>query len=119
MEEQVFFENRHVKVTNTRFVAGGQTFAMSNVTSVKSTKKVPFRLGWILVLFTGLTLMTALFPAGLAVTVLAAGCLYRQKTQYHVMLSTASGEISALKSPVRKEIEQVVEALNNAIIHRG
>ena len=44
MEEKTFFEYEDVKVTNTRFITGGQTFAMSNITSVKAFEKKPERL---------------------------------------------------------------------------
>jgi len=39
MEERTFFEYEDVKVTNSRFINGGQTFAMNNVTSVKPYEK--------------------------------------------------------------------------------
>lgn len=36
MEEKSFYNEGGVSVSNSRFIAGGQTYAMSGVTSVKS-----------------------------------------------------------------------------------
>ena len=44
MSERQFFHYEDVKITNTRFVNGAQTYAMSNVTSVKSFEQKPKRL---------------------------------------------------------------------------
>lgn len=120
MNETTFFEYGDVKVTNARFVTGGQTFAMNNVTSVKTNKKPPRRVLGILVLV--MSLMGAAVPPhyyALAVAAAAALYLYQQKTIYHVMLTTAGGESSALKTHQLAYITKVVGALNEAIIHRG
>ena len=42
MEEKTFFDD--VKVTNSRFISGSQTYAMSNITSAKAYEKKPNRL---------------------------------------------------------------------------
>ncbi len=41
------------------------------------------------------------------------------KMKYSVVLQTSSGAVQALESTDQGYIESVVEALNNAIIHRG
>jgi hypothetical protein len=43
----------------------------------------------------------------------------RQKTEWTVLLNTASGEMQALTSTDRRYIDGVIAALNNAIVHRG
>ncbi|EGR0495346.1 hypothetical protein RYY30_003524 [Vibrio cholerae] len=53
MEEKIFFESNDVKVTNSRFITGNQTYAMSNVTSVKPHKQSPNRMPWIFALCYG------------------------------------------------------------------
>jgi predicted RNA-binding Zn-ribbon protein involved in translation (DUF1610 family) len=53
MEEKVFFEYEGVRVTNTRFVVDGQTFAMNNVTSVKPFEKRPSRVGPVILIVLG------------------------------------------------------------------
>lgn len=119
MEEQVFLECGDVKVTNARFIANGQTFAMSNVTSVKAREQKPSRLGGIVILLFGLVTMANFVAVGVAIAGLAAWYLYQQKTVFHVMLSTSGGEKSALTTLQREYLTQIVTALNNAIVHRG
>lgn len=120
MEEKTFFEYDDVKVTNSRFISGSQTFAMSNVTSVKALTEKPRRLWAILILVIGLAMAAnAVFVAGGIVAAAAALYLYLQKTTYHVMLNTSGGETSALKTYQLDYITKVVNALNEAIVHRG
>lgn len=119
MEEKTFFEYEDVKVTNTRFITGGQTFAMSNITSVKAFEKKPERLFGIIALLVGLGVMSQSFMVGIVIATAAAFYLYQQKTIFHVMLSTSGGESSALKTFQRDYLNKVVSALNDAIIHRG
>ena len=119
MDEQVFFESGDVKVTNARFITGGQTFAMSNVTSVKALEENPSRFGGIVVILIGIATMVSSIAAGLIIAGLAAWYLYQQKTSFHVMLSTSGGERSALTTHQREYLTQIVDALNKAIVHRG
>ncbi|MDD4964732.1 MAG: DUF6232 family protein [Gallionella sp.] len=119
MNEIVFFEYEDVKVTNSRFISGSQTYAMGNVTSVKAFEKKPNRLGGILALLIGLLFSVSAPYVGLTILVVAAIYLYKQKTIYHVMLSTSGGETSALKTYQREYLDKVVSALNKAIVHRG
>lgn len=120
MDERTFFEYEDVKVTNARFVNGGQTFAMNNVTSVKPFEKKPSRVGGIVVLGIGLIVMTnSSFMAGLLVALAAAYYLYQQKTIYHILLSTSAGETTALVTYQRAYLNSVIAALNDAIVHRG
>ena len=130
MEEKVFFEYEDVKVTNSRFVTGGQTFAMNNVTSVKTHNETPSRWPGILVVFigfsaafnalvVGLSVDFKMLSVGIAIIAAAGYYLYQQKVTYHVMLTTSGGETSALKTHQLEYITKVVGALNEAIIHRG
>ncbi|MGV8899189.1 MAG: DUF6232 family protein [Burkholderiaceae bacterium] len=119
MEEKTFFEYEDVKVTNTRFITAGQTFAMSNITSVKAFENKPKRLLGIIALIIGLIVLAQSFMVGILITAAAAFYLYQQKTVFHVMLSTSGGESSALKTFQRDYLNKVVNALNDAIIHRG
>jgi hypothetical protein len=119
MDEKIYFEYDDVKVTNTRFITGAQTFAMSNVTSVKAFEQKPSRIGGIIVLAIGLAIAVNSTYVGLLVAAAAAVYLYLQKTMFHVMLSTAGGETSALKTNQKEYLNKVVGALNDAIVHRG
>lgn len=122
MEEKTFFEYDDVKVTNARFITAGQTYAMNNVTSVKSMTKKPPRLGGVVLLLVGLLMAVGNANAPWFGAILAVGAayyLYQQKTTYHVMLTTAGGETSALTTHQQEYLSKVINALNEAIVHRG
>lgn len=119
MSEQTFFQHEDVLVTNTRFVNSGQTYAMSNVTSVKGFEQKPKRFWGIVILVIGLGIGTDFLLPGLLIAAPAAYYLYKQKTKFHVMLATASGEVSALSTYQREYLDKVVSAVNQAIIARG
>lgn len=119
MDENIFFEYEDVKVTNARFISGSQTYAMSNVTSVKAFEQKPKRIGGIVILIVGLAVAINTPVVGLVIAAAAAVYLYMQKTMYHVMLATSGGETSALKTHQREYLDKVVSALNHAIVHRG
>ena len=119
MEEKIFFSYDDVKVTSSRFISGGQTFAMSNITSVKAFEQKPNRFWAILIMFFGILLTITFLPVGL--TMIGASAIYMifQKTTFHVMLATAGGETSALTTYQKDYLDQVVAALNEAIVYRG
>ncbi len=122
MAEQTFLNEGGVTVTNSRFMASGQTYAMSGVTSVKSVQKDPSRKGPIIVLAIGLiALMAGKDAIVLGIICLAGGIAWwvLNKPKFLVILSSASGEVEALTSQSKEFIGRVVNALNEAIIARG
>lgn len=120
MEERTFFEYEDVKVTNARFVSGGQTFAMNNVTSVKPFEKKPNRMGGVIVFCIGLIIMaSSSFMMGLLTSIAAGYYLYQQKTVYNILLATSAGETKALATHQKEYLNSVISALNDAIVHRG
>lgn len=120
-EEKTFFQYEDVAVTNARFMVGAQTFAMSNITSVKASRQDPSRFWPIALIVFGLLALVANASIWLVGIFGGAGVVWllSQKTMYHVMLMTAGGETSALSSEQREYIEKVVKALNDAIVARG
>ncbi|MGK5078876.1 DUF6232 family protein [Janthinobacterium sp. HLX7-2] len=120
MEERTFFEQGNVKVTNARFVSDGQTYAMSNVTSVKPFEKKPPRALGIILVLVGLGVMVgANTLLGLLVLGVGLAILFVIKPVYHVLLATSAGETRALMTKDREYLNQVVHAVNEAMIHRG
>ncbi|EOW9276587.1 DUF6232 family protein, partial [Vibrio cholerae] len=120
MEEKIFFESNDVKVTNSRFITGNQTYAMSNVTSVKPHKQSPNRMPWIFALFMGVFfILIKSYLIGFGLIGLAIFVLYNQKPLYTVILKTSSGENRALHTNEQEYLNQVINALNEAIVHRG
>lgn len=122
MEEHTFFSQSNVTVTNARFMVGGQTYAMNNVTSVKTGQEAPGR-GWpgLLVLIgIGCFWGDASFKfVGVCWFVLAAVVWIKQKPTFHVVLSTSASESQALSDQNKEFIDSVVAALNESIVHRG
>ena len=122
MEEKSFFNEGGVSVSNARFITGGQTYAMSGVTSVESVRHDPSRkapivvgvLGIVAMLFGGTGIVVGLFLLAGAVAM-----WFLQKPTFSVLLYTASGKSTALTRPDEKLISSVVAAINEAIVHRG
>lgn len=122
MAEQTFLNEGGITVTNTRFIAGGQTYAMSGITSVKTLKHTPSKKGPIVLIILGLLGLAAPDEAKIIGFLLLAGgiaWLVLNKPKFSVMLSSASGEVEAYTSKDEKFISNVVNAINEAIIARG
>lgn len=120
-EEKTFFQYEDVTVTNSRFMVASQTFAMSNITSVKASKQEPKRFWPIVLIVVGVFALMSNANIWIVVLMVGGGIVWLllQYTMYHVMLTTAGGETSALSSKQRDYIEKVVQALNEAIVARG
>ena len=123
MEEHVFFERGSVKVTNARFIVDGQTFAMVGVTSVKSVLISPSIRGPIIAIVVGLMILIGVDGfgkvIGLAIAAIGAWIIYSQKPTHVVMMCSSSNETQALSSTDQDYVSSVINALNDALIHRG
>ena len=122
MVEQNFFNQNGVTVTNARAIIGGTTYSMANITSVSLGMKPASRGGGILLaMIGGLIAAASDGGKGFGVLMLLVGIAWAvlAKADYIVKLGSAGGETHALTSTDKPFIEQVVGALNNAIIHRG
>lgn len=121
-QEKIFFDERTVKVTNTRFILpGNKTFAMSGVTAVKTSQIDPNRLGPIALIVVGGLIGYNKGIDALSVILVLAGLawFFIQKTIYIIVLTTSSGEQQALQDTDITWISRVVSALNDSIVHRG
>ncbi len=125
MPEHVFFQGAGVTVTNTRFVAGGRTFAVSGITSVSLSKIAPQRKGPIaagvlsILLLLGSHGDTTILIVGFILLAAAVGYWFADSPRYSVRLMTASGESDAFSAKEEGLVRSVVNALNEAIIARG
>jgi len=123
MEEKIFFDQAGVQVTNARFIVQGQTYAMSGVTSVKSSITPPKYGGFVAAILIGLIMLIALEGAakilGLVVAGVAGWLMTQQKSTHAVFLSSASGEVQALADTNEDYIRGVLGALNDALVFRG
>ncbi|MGH6632737.1 DUF6232 family protein [Sphingopyxis sp.] len=123
MDEKIFYQSGVVRVTNARFVVDNQTHAMNGVTSIAHVENQPQRTGLIIALILGVLLLFAgsggMQIFGFLVAAVCGFLLYQQKTTHIVVLRSSSGEVKALSDTDETHIRRVVEALNDALIHRG
>lgn len=116
MAETTIFEDEKTKVTTARFIVSGQTYAMKNIASVRALKTDGPRIGWAVVAFIAAVVLLCAecwWSGGFAI-LLALGA-YGLKFNYHVVLTTNSGETKALQSADAAYVDRVVEALNDAM----
>lgn len=122
MEEKIFFNKGNISVSNSRFIVSGQTYAMSNVTSVKSGEIKGSQAGTIVLIvialafFAGGAFMKFL---GCALFIFALYLATKVKNTYTVILNTSAGENKALSSQDKGYVESIIRALNDAIVSRG
>lgn len=124
MDEIEFYKGGNVSITNARFLVGSTTYAMNGVTSVKRGQTDPSKAAPVIAGLIGLAMVfvatTFLFKAiGVGLFLLAVVWFRSIKPEYIVVLNSASGESQALSSQDVKYINDVINALNEAIIHRG
>lgn len=124
MEEKEFYRNGNVSITNARFLVGSTTYAMNGVTSVKRGQTDPSKMGpiimaiiGVIMVFVAASILAKLF--GVAIAVIAVVWFRAIKPDYMVYLNSASGESQALASKDKHYIDDVINSLNNAIVHRG
>lgn len=118
--EKIFYDSNDVKVTNTRFIVLGQTYAMAGVTSVVS-ETIPAKNGWaIALILVGLLLLMPEGSRALGAILLIVGIIVVAlvKSTYAVALHSASGESRAIVSKDSGFVDQIVRALNDAIVYR-
>lgn len=119
VEEKIHFQRGAVLVTNARFVNGTQTFAMRNVSAVEKSCADPSWGAPIVFGLIGLFALSQLPVVGIVILAVTGGWVYFMRTNFRVVL-TASGSVqTALESRDEILIDQVIAALNKAIIERG
>lgn len=128
--ERVIFNQNGVFVSNSRYIVGGQTYAMAGVTSVKMFVEQPSRTGPVIAMAIGCIFalgglngvfrgnpLPFLFGAGLFLLGL---WIFRKRVPiYSVVLHSASGEQRVNQSAAREFVEEILGALNQAIVARG
>lgn len=131
--EKVFFDAHNIKVTNARFIVHKQTYAMASVNSVKVgwTDKTPPKSGALFFCILGALMLLASLGNLKEIWLLAAigaGMLIwgvkwyssiKPLFEYKLILTTSSGETTALTSFSEPDIRVVEDALNNSIVYRG
>ncbi len=135
-EPTYYSDKTGVRITPTRFVAPGKTrnegpstYAMANITSIKTEKRDPNRLGGIIIALFGLVLIFVgsnsqdsgiVILLGVATILTGVAWAVLLKPTYFLKVSSASGETEPLApTKDRQYIESVASALNEALIKRG
>lgn len=118
MEEQEYLRTDGVLVTSTRIEINGQTFAVRNVGSVKT---IGAGNAYLAVLVLIGCMLAALAGQGWGYwlgVVLAAGWIWETKRTRRLVLVTTGGEVMALQSRKRGQVEAVSKAIVQAIATR-
>lgn len=123
--EKIFYStpDNAVRITNSRAIIGGKTYAMSNITSVYVAQK---KINIVLVVILAIIGLGSLALIGqspivtIVILLVCALCIYfLVRPAYAMKLGSASGEAEALVSRNKGQIEQIANAMNDAIVHRG
>ncbi len=125
--ETTLYEKGSTRITNSRAVLGPTTYAMNNITSVSLAKEEPSGcIAWALMgigLFAGIIGIAAEISGaifiGVIFFILGVLVFNSNKPSFIVRIGSASGETDGLRSQDQQEIQEVVEAINEAIIQRG
>ncbi|KQT24545.1 hypothetical protein ASG22_11150 [Chryseobacterium sp. Leaf405] len=118
--ETTFYQNGSVTVTQSRFVTYSKTYAMRNISSVHIFEIGKNRVAPIIMILIAVPFLFGYsFWIGLIIIALGILWLVSIKNEYAVRISTNAGEANSIVSKDRKYISEIVNALNDAIIHRG
>jgi hypothetical protein len=135
MNEHCYYKRGDVKITATRLIFRNKTFALNGVTSVAGIILKPDRIGPAIITAVGVTFSFAMlvaFPRGgagvfnllpllITLMMVGLGILWwaMQSTLYAVEICTAAREFKAFKSKDKAEIDEIIEAIEQAISDRG
>ncbi len=126
MEEKIYYDNGDVKVTNTRVVTNKQTYVLKNISLVESEKTASSSCLPVGVIIAGIG--TAALGSGslkngwpfiLTGLILVGMGVYLAKMStsgYVVKITTNSGNSIAYTSYTKSEVDNVIRAINQAII---
>jgi hypothetical protein len=119
--EVKFYQDASVTVTQSRYITNSKTYAMRNISSVHIFEIVKSKAAPIILVVVGFLMLfgESVRVAGFCVLGLGIALLFLIKNEYAVRISTNSGEANSIVSKDRVYIQQIVDALNEAIIHRG
>ena len=119
--EVTFYQNGNVTVTQSRYVTHAKTYAMRNISSVHVVELVKSRKLPVIMIVIGLLMMLVSEARVAGLLILGGGIalLFLIKNEFAVRISTNSGELDSVVSKDKMQIQKIVSALNEAIIHRG
>lgn len=119
--EKDFYQDQSVRVTQSRFIVGNKTYAMRNISSVSIFTIEKSRFGPIAMIVFGAMLLfgKSIWLLGVVIVGLGVAWLFLLKNDYAVRISTNAGEVNSIQSNDQHYIQKIVDALNEALVHRG
>lgn len=120
--EKTFYQDANVLVTQSRIVVYGKTYAMRNISSVGMSENSKLFLkiaSTIMFIFALIGLYLKDYWIGIAALGIAIIILLNARNEYVMIISSNSGDNNALSSKNRDYIQSIIDAINEAIIHRG
>jgi multisubunit Na+/H+ antiporter MnhC subunit len=119
--EVTFYQDANVTVTQSRYLTNSKTYAMRNISSVHIFEIIKSRKLPIIMIVIGVLMLLAdnVRIAGFVVFAIGVALLFLIKNEFAVRISTNSGEANSIVSKDKIYIQKIVDALNEAIIHRG
>lgn len=119
--ETTFYQDSLVTVTQSRYITQSKTYAMRNISSVHVFEIVKSKVTPILMILFGIPFLFSgsVFWIGLILIGLGILIVFNIKNEYTVRISTNSGEADSTISKDKEYIQKIVNALNDAMIHRG
>ena len=117
--EKVFLAEDGVRITSTRAILGGKTYALRNISSV-SLEEIPADTATAnAMILWGLILSLCTCGLTLILSIIGAVMLSNAKPSYAVRLASNAGEHHALISNDQEQIEAIVKAIEEAMIAYG
>ena len=126
--EETVYSDSDVKVTTARVICGATTYELKNITSVKMGDTPPNAIPTLVTIVIGLcVLITALarlkfdasfvflFVVGIAVIAFAVRHVHQLTPDYHLFISSPSGEVQAFTSKDQSQVERIVAGVKEAI----
>ncbi|QXU41478.1 DUF6232 family protein [Pedobacter sp. D749] len=119
--EITFYQDVNVTVTQSRYVTNSKTYAMRNISSVHIFEIVKSKTAPVLMIIMGVLMLFAndIRILGLIVLVVGILILALNKNEFTVRISTNAGEVNSIVSKDRLYVQNIVSALNDAIVFRG
>ena len=133
--EPVFYSDEEgICLTPTMLVVPGKngtesssTYALENITAVKSEKDISARIigavgvvfGVVIILARGYISIAGAALVGIVLIVLGVSLAVFIRPTYHLMISGSHGEADVLKMSRKPEFDRIFAAINEALVKRG
>lgn len=119
--ETTFYQDSLVTVTQSRYITQSKTYAMRNISSVHVFEIEKSKVTPVLMILLGIPVLflSKIFWVGLILMSLGILLFISVKNEYTVRISTNAGEADSTISKDKEYIQKIVNALNDAMIHRG